>query len=287
MTVTPRNPNFLNHYLSSQRREEKLVWFEANLRSIRREMERTGIWREGLRVLDIGCGLGYQCEFFHEHGMRATGVDVDPDLIACARERAAHGRLPLRLEVGSAERLPFGDEEFDIVYANSVLEHVIDWQASVSEWARVLAPGGALWIQTTNVFHPRQAEYRWLPLYSWWPGPLKRLAVRAARGPFPALANFTPCPALHWFSFFQLREYLATCGLSAYDLFDFKAPPRPGTPKALVWRLACSSELGRRLVYVLLPMVILIARKDPTAPGYGAPRVEAAGNGEMARTTSA
>jgi 2-polyprenyl-6-hydroxyphenyl methylase/3-demethylubiquinone-9 3-methyltransferase len=255
---------FIDHYLKSQVPAAKAERFEPYFGAIRRELERVGAWRaEGLRVLDIGSGLGYYSELFQARGMDVTGVDIDPNLVDCARKRADQNHLPIRYEVAPCHRLPFADGSFDVVFSNSLLEHVPAWVEAVEEWIRVLAPMGALWIQTTNVLHPRQAEFRWLPLYSWWPAFMKKIAVLLACGPFPALANYAPHPAVHWFSFFQLRRFLVARGTMVCDRFDCMAPPTPGTPAYWARRLAQSSEIGRWLAQTLVPALIVIAIKQP------------------------
>lgn len=74
--------------------------------------------------------------------------------------------------MADATRLPLADRSFDIVTINSLLEHVPDWRGALSEGARVLAPGGALVLHTTNRWHPFQGEVRNFPFYPWLPDPV-------------------------------------------------------------------------------------------------------------------
>jgi SAM-dependent methyltransferase len=90
-----------------------------------------------LRMLDAGCGTGYNLVALARHG-RAFGVDLAPEAIAFCRER----------KVGAARAsllaLPFADASFDVVVSFDVLYHawVGDDRAAVVETARVLRPGG-------------------------------------------------------------------------------------------------------------------------------------------------
>ena len=75
----------------------------------------------------------------------------------------------------------------DVCLLPELLEHVADWQSCLKEAPRVLRSGGLLYLSTTNVLRPRQEEFN-LPLYSWYPGPLKRYCERLAMTTRPALA---------------------------------------------------------------------------------------------------
>lgn len=256
---------FLDYTKGVQTPERKAAVLEKHYETIAREMQARGTWREQPRLLDLGCGLGVHAEFWHARGFRVTGLDHDADLIAHARKRAEERRLAIRYEEGRADRLPFADGSFDIIYANSILEHVENWARCLEEWIRVLAPGGLLWIETTNGLCPRQAEFRWLPLYSWWPPALKRLAVRLALGPLPALANHSAWPALHWFSYFQLKRFLEPRGLSVRDRFDCMDIATVGWAKRLLRRMALSGESGRRVCYLFVSPLVVLATKTGAA----------------------
>jgi ubiquinone/menaquinone biosynthesis C-methylase UbiE len=261
MSTPASTHRFLQHVQGSVTHEHKAAVLQRHYETINREMRRTGTWRKDARLLDVGCGIGVYAEFWRSRGLRVTAVDVDADQIAHAMKRARERSMDIRYQVASADRLPFEAGVFDIVYANSLLEHVEEWERCLTEWIRVLAPGGLLWVETTNVLCPRQGEFRWLPLYSWWPPPLKQIAVHLARGPFPALANYTPCPALHWFSYFQLERFLRARGLAVRDRFDCLDPAGAGWAKKTVRQAAVASRLGRWLAYLLISPLVVIATR--------------------------
>ena len=263
MTHFTSTQQFLDYVHHSLTPESKASVLDKHYDTIKREMQQRGTWKEHARLLDVGCEHGLYTEFWHSRGMRVTGIDLDANHIAYASERARAHNWSIRYEAGSADRLPFADRSFDIVYANSLLEHVADWERCLTEWIRVLAPGGLLWVETTNVLCPWQGEFRWLPLYSWWPGMLKGIAVRLARGPLPALGNYTPCPALHWFSFFQLEKFLTGRGLSVRDRFDCLDVGKVGRAKRLARNLAVSNQLARRAAYLLVSPLVVLATRSP------------------------
>jgi len=99
---------------------------------------------EGARVLDIGCGLGGKTVAYAEAGARVTGVDIKTHNIARCVEFAHARRDDVIFLAGDAERLPFAEGTFDLVFANDSLEHFGDPEGALRELARVLKPGGSI-----------------------------------------------------------------------------------------------------------------------------------------------
>ncbi len=96
----------------------------------------------GLRVLEIGVGMGADHERFAAAGAELTGVDLTQRAIEHARSRLALRGLSSSLSVCSAERLDFADNSFDLVYSWGVLHVTPNTQRAVDEVFRVLKPGG-------------------------------------------------------------------------------------------------------------------------------------------------
>jgi len=96
----------------------------------------------GERVLEIGGGMGTDLAQFARHGAAATDVDLSSGHLSLAREnftlRGLHGEFVLH----DAERLPFANSWFDLVYSNGVLHHTPNTRGVVEEILRVLKPGG-------------------------------------------------------------------------------------------------------------------------------------------------
>jgi ubiquinone/menaquinone biosynthesis C-methylase UbiE len=234
----------------------------SQFEAIKHEMQLANNWHAENKFLDIGCGVGAYAEYWNSRGLLVTGVDSNASQVAIARGRAVTNNLSIVYKRADAEHLPFGSGSFNIVFANSILEHVTDWEACVQEWIRVLMPGGVLWIETTNVLCPRQGEFRWLPFYSWWPELLKRHVVQLARR-YPALVNYSTSPALHWFSYFKLRTYLQKRGFAVHDRFDCMDLRVAGFAKKLARRVALSCEAGRAFGYLFVtPLILLSTKRD-------------------------
>jgi ubiquinone/menaquinone biosynthesis C-methylase UbiE len=90
--------------------------------------------RSGERLLDVGCGAGFQLESFRGGGLAVTGLDPSPAMLDLARIRLGGGP---ELIPGRAEDLPFEDNAFDVVTMIHCLEHVDDPLAALAEAARV------------------------------------------------------------------------------------------------------------------------------------------------------
>jgi len=98
------------------------------------------------RALEIGAGTGYFTLNMLAAGIigDATCTDISPGMLAQLAENAAARGLVVATVASDAERLPFDDASFDLVFGHAVLHHIPDLAQAFSEMARVLAPGGAL-----------------------------------------------------------------------------------------------------------------------------------------------
>jgi ubiquinone/menaquinone biosynthesis C-methylase UbiE len=96
----------------------------------------------GLRVLEIGVGLGTDFVNFARAGAKVTGVDLTEHAVELVRRRLDLEGLEGQVLRADAESLPFQDGSFDRIYSWGVLHHTPDTARSVAEALRVLAPGG-------------------------------------------------------------------------------------------------------------------------------------------------
>ncbi len=113
---------------------------------VRLAFMREGV-RSGDRVLDIGSGAGTFTAWLGRIGANPLGAEVAE--AAVRRARAAHPELEFRL-VPIDGPLPLEDNEFDVVWASEVIEHVADTGRWLSEVRRVLKPGGRLLVTTPS-----------------------------------------------------------------------------------------------------------------------------------------
>jgi ubiquinone/menaquinone biosynthesis C-methylase UbiE len=98
-------------------------------------------------ALDAGCGDGGVARLLLGRVRNVVGVDVERSV----RWRDEPG---LAFRVADAERLPFEDASFDVVYSKDSLHHMNSPERALSEYRRVLKPGGAALIVEANRFNP-------------------------------------------------------------------------------------------------------------------------------------
>jgi ubiquinone/menaquinone biosynthesis C-methylase UbiE len=117
----------------------------------------------GRKVLEVGCGAGYDAWEFCRQGADYTGIDLAAENIDRAgRHLEPYGYLP-RLREADAESLPFEDESFDVAFSNGVLHHTPRIERALDEVHRVLRPGGEFWM----VVYHRHSIFYWLTLWLW------------------------------------------------------------------------------------------------------------------------
>lgn len=104
--------------------------------------------RSGDRVVEVGCGGGYGATRLCDRAAQFVGLDIDSEVVAHASAANLAGAAEFRVYDGV--RIPFEDGSFDVAVSFQVVEHVSDDLGHVAEIARVLAPGGVLYLTTPN-----------------------------------------------------------------------------------------------------------------------------------------
>ena len=205
-------------------------------------------------VLDVGMGPGRLCAELASRGFRVTGIDSSPDMVALARRRLPQcGDRLLRSRV---ERLPFADDEFDVVVASGVLEYVDDRAAVVHELARVMRPGGRAVMTLPNVRSP----------YLIWNRAAYAPAIRFVKR-FVRTAQAAPAHRRRPPSAARFKQMIAAAGLEleGVDYAAYLVPPAPLDelfPRMTVRIAERLAGSGPRVGAALATQLVFAARKE-------------------------
>jgi len=137
----------LGSYHSYLRYQRKYAGFESDISKYSEGQRRyidlnLSPLDKNLHILDCACGDGVGLQHLAAIGfVNLTGVDVNTDKIARARRSGA------RIFCSDMHSMPMlNDSEFDVVYSSHTLEHAYEPHRVVSEFRRVLKPGGRLYV---------------------------------------------------------------------------------------------------------------------------------------------
>jgi len=104
--------------------------------------------RPGLRVLDVGCGVGRWSRVLARRGAQVTGIDLSPTMVAQARQRAQRAGLIDRCRFMTQDLAALeAGEHFDLILGVTVLQHILDTRAlraAVTRMTEHLAEGGRM-----------------------------------------------------------------------------------------------------------------------------------------------
>ncbi len=103
-----------------------------------------------LKILDIGCGGGLVCEPMARLGATVTGIDLSETAIATAQQHAQTQSLKIDYRCIAAENLAALPQNYDVVLALDMLEHVTDPAAIIQTISKLTKPGGLTVLSTIN-----------------------------------------------------------------------------------------------------------------------------------------
>lgn len=114
---------------------------------LRRKIEEKFNTISAVKILDIGCGGGLIAEPLSLMGASVTAIDASEKNIAVAKIHAEKSGLEIDYRVSTAEEM---SEKFDVVLALEIIEHVADPENFIRDCAKLVKPGGLLFVATIN-----------------------------------------------------------------------------------------------------------------------------------------
>ena len=175
-----------------------------------------------MKVLELGCGVGYFTEYLARTGATIVANDISPDLLDVARQRVPDENVTFNEE--NAYDLTYKDGSFDSIVGSSVLHH-LEVDQALAECFRVLKPGGTIYFTEPNLVNPQVYLERNVP-YLQRKSHTSPDEIAFVRGP--------------------LAEQIRRHGFTAVSvqLFDFL---HPGTPKPMIGFVRSLGEVLERI----------------------------------------
>ena len=121
-----------------------------------------GVGIEKLKILDVGTGNGSLALLLAEMGHDVVGIDISEGMLSVAIEKAKERGINPDLRIGDAESLDFEDESFDAVVSRIVLWTLPHPEMAISEWMRVLKPGGKVYTFEIDSSGRKSRKDRWI-----------------------------------------------------------------------------------------------------------------------------
>lgn len=166
-------PNYYRylHYANTVLNElnplDYLCSHEQSFYGIREALNKIIKARPGIKILEIGCGLGYLTFSLNKAGFEATGIDISEDAVRQANEKFGNNYFCRSVEELAAD----GGGNYDVVIMTELIEHLNDINSFIGNAAKLIKKDGCLIITTPDngAFIKKHAWYTDLPpVHSWW-----------------------------------------------------------------------------------------------------------------------
>jgi len=237
--------------IKNQRLEEALWWTIARRETIYdliRDLDKN------LKILDVGCSGGPMMMLLNQHGFKNVyGLDVSERAIELCKKRGVDN-----VYVMNAEKTDFKDDEFDVLIVSDVLEHLEHDEVALSEWHRIMKPGGRLIVfvpafqflwsphDETNFHYRRYSKTSLTQRF-------KRAGFEVVRGSYWNSTLFLPAC--------MIKLVHRLIGNKKQDLPNQLFEVKPLTNKLLLFLMRLENKILRKFNFFVGVSVFVVGRK--------------------------
>ncbi len=177
-----------------------------------------------IKILDVGSSTGIIDSVLAKKSREVWGIDIDKKGISFAQKNFKYKNL--HFKIGSALKLGFNNNTFDVVICSHVYEHVANPERLFNEIYRVLKPNGVCYFAALNALWPIEPHYN-LPFLSWLPKNLGNFYVKI----LGKAKKYYENPMFYW----QLKNLVKKFKVVDYTVkilthpkkFGYQNPPIP------------------------------------------------------------
>ncbi len=174
------------------------------------------------RALDVGCGEGRFCRILGERRIPVTGIDPTRVLLDRAKSLDPDGDYQL----ARAEKLPFEDDQFDLVVSYLTLVDIDGYEQAIREMARVLIPGGTVLVANLSAMGTAGSSKGWITAPD---GELQHWPVDHYLSEYPMRSEWSGISIINWHR--PLSAYMKAFLAAGLQLAHFDEPaPHSGDP---------------------------------------------------------
>jgi ubiquinone/menaquinone biosynthesis C-methylase UbiE len=172
-----------------------------------------------LHIIDVGAGRGFFLVDCAQKGIRAVGLEMNPNVIKLAKKKAEENGVEIKIVEGRAENMPFGDGCFDFANCAELIEHVDNPTLVLGEIHRILVPGGMVYMSVHNRFGIYDKHFR-----LWFLNWMSRRAAEWYIGLKSRHKDYKPMPdrqkisQMHYFSRKKFEKLARRAGFSVQDI---------------------------------------------------------------------
>lgn len=261
--VTPEQVSAYNAapILDQMRHSKSFAQREKEVDDTLRLLNRFGTIDSKSRLFEIGVGMGWFQVLCLRRGIQCEGIELTPIFVEAAHELASQFGVNPAIQLASIEAADIGENLYDVVIAQSVLEHTPNWQSVIRKAYAALKPGGLFYFVSSNKFSLFSGDFPGVPFYSWLPDRARYWLRKKVDGPtimlwgvdsnqfrYPSLAKFFKATG-----FTQVIDYI--------DMKQVDSLNHPTRFRRSLLAAAKQSRLVKRLLLTFWTDTVFICKK--------------------------